>query len=108
MTKEKHYNECILQLVGNAWRKKDDKYEYMFELFPYEGDNKEKDLYGLKINDTTSDNKAYTFYKVVYENGSWFLTFLKNTYKVLHIYNPIENQIMKLEDSDGKIISYSR
>ena len=107
MENKTEYGECLLQ-VCNAWRKENDKYEYLFQFIPYQEIKDNKNMYHLHIIDTITNKIAFSFFEILSKNESYHIKFLGKTYKILEIDNSIEIPFMKLEDSDGKIITYEK
>lgn len=105
MENKQNYGECLSQ-VCNSWRKENDKYKYIFQIFPYKEIDDNENMYELHIINTITNEIAFSFYRISSENGSYFIEFLGTTYKILHIDNSIKIPIMKLEDNDGNIIIY--
>ena len=105
MDKNIKISECLLQVIG-AWTKENDKYKYLFQLFPYVDIEDNENMYELHAINTITGEIAFTYYRISYENESCFIEFLGTTYKVLHIDNSIRIPIMKLEDIDGNVIIY--
>jgi len=99
------FSEYFSQII-NAWRKKNDKYKYIFQPIPYNEVEDNENMYQLHVENTITHEMAFTFYKISIDNESCFIEFLGITYKVLHIDNSIKTPIMKLEDNAGNVIIY--
>lgn len=99
-------NECLTQVLG-AWTKENDRYKYVFQIFPYESEDKEN-IYELHAIDTITGDIAYTYYSISFKTESCFIEFLGTTYKVLHIDNSIKIPKMELEVDDGNIVIFEK
>ncbi|ARV15363.1 hypothetical protein [Polaribacter sp. SA4-12] len=105
MNTKENYNECLANLVGK-WTTEDDKYNYIFQIFPYTEDGAETDMYQLHFIENSTGKLMFGFYKISIENGSCYIDFLNTKHKVLSIERSIKIPTMKLEDKHGNITIY--